>query len=328
MVIGVSVGLTTVTPMHHNQKEHAALCDVLGTVVAIFESGRGGTKLQRALSRAILGNENGGTGVRALLGTLPQEFHNPGNRHNWCGSCGHGGKDHYPGKSIPHDLLCLCTVGGDGYPFYANSDGAPTLCGKNAKDLLCGQAEGKHCASEARTGWSEQKFDEKVKNHLNATWGTVVKTCLGKKMKFDLDTARNTLMEQLKPKDGYTSPIWARGHTYCGGINGDVCVSYGSCSEIPGFPQWQEGLYEALEKADFTQTELTSAVSHNASTEDGQTDGQYGPNEDYPQGTQQENHGVQQRSKRSTNPTSHHSEQQSCSIPAQPLWLLSELFFY
>ncbi|CCD13880.1 Variant surface glycoprotein [Trypanosoma congolense IL3000] len=250
VVVWVRIVIGEESPNNHNKNEYEALCSVLSSAVTIFESGRGSSALKKALEQAIFGSKTQQDKLESLLWALPQEFQAPGDRQNWCGVCANS--HHYPGKSIPHDMLCLCTVGGAGYPF---SYGASTLCGKSARELGCSGDYRTDCSGSE--GWTESKHGEPAKTHVRATWDAVVKPCFRAQSPNSLEETRNTLMKHLKPPDGY-SPIWGRGHSYCGGTGGNVCLNYPNPCGPTNFPQWVKDLSEALEKEDFAKAENTS----------------------------------------------------------------------
>ncbi|CCD16275.1 Variant surface glycoprotein [Trypanosoma congolense IL3000] len=256
---GSSLGTGTNEHHNHNGDNHDDLCSVLKAAVTLYHSRRSGEKLRKALKRAIFGNESGGGDIETLQKGLPETHNNPGNRKNWCGDCTYGG-DHYPGKSIPHDLICMCTVGSSGFPFTHMSENGKTLCGKSATDLGCekNRESGTGCHGKNNSHWwndtstnHEPNGKGQVKEHLETTWNTVVKPCLQGR---HIEQAKKTLLEKLYVGH-QSSPSWARGHTNCGGDHSDVCVSYGhQCHDNPNSPQWWQELYDAL-----TTTEDTSA---------------------------------------------------------------------
>ncbi|CCD16859.1 unnamed protein product, partial [Trypanosoma congolense IL3000] len=149
VVMGIMSRCVAYSNVHnHNGKEHDALCSVLGAVVTLYRSARGGPTLQKALRRALFGNENGDGDLNTLLADLPSTHHNPGHRERSCGDCRYGGGEDYPGWSIPHDLLCLCTVGKNGYPFTNDGQNSKMFCGQSAQNLGCGNGNGCHNGNE------------------------------------------------------------------------------------------------------------------------------------------------------------------------------------
>ncbi|CCD17375.1 Variant surface glycoprotein [Trypanosoma congolense IL3000] len=239
----------TTTSHNHNGEHYGTLCDILAAAVQKWKSTNNPTA-KKALSQAIFGHPNGKGDPSKL--DLPSTHLKPGNRKNWCGECMYNDQESYPGKSIPHDLLCMCTVGENGYPFIQYSE-VRQLCGKGAKELGCdkdaGNAERCH-SDDNKHGWTESNWDGQANKHLNATWHAIVKACLRGKPKSDVDKARKTL--QKLDVGEYSTPSWAWGHSGCAGGNSDVCVGYGSwCLEHPKeYPQWWKTLYEALNAPD------------------------------------------------------------------------------
>ncbi|CCD14896.1 unnamed protein product, partial [Trypanosoma congolense IL3000] len=183
MVIVVTVGMATVGD-NHNGKKHDTLCGLLSAAVSIFQSGKGGPVLRKALQRAIFGGESGALSLKTLIETPPEEFKNPGRRANWCGACRYIGEA-YPGKSIPHDLICLCTVGENGYPFKESS--ITKLCGLSATELGCSRDSSPRCEAGDGEGWSELSTGTSAKEHIDATWKTAVAKCLREGLKLDLE---------------------------------------------------------------------------------------------------------------------------------------------
>ncbi|CCD14442.1 Variant surface glycoprotein [Trypanosoma congolense IL3000] len=250
---------------NHNGEDHHVLCGLLGVAVHKWKTTNNPTA-KEALAQSIFGNTNGGD-LDGLSKGLPPEYHKPGNRQNWCGTCADSNRKHYPGNSIPHDLLCLCTVGENGYPFIEHGS-IKQLCGQNARELGCEQDAGnpKGCHNGNGHGWSDSKYDDQARKHLNATWNAVVTTCLGKELKHDVEKTRKTLLEKLKVGE-YSSPVWARSHHRCSGVNGDVCVSYGSqCDreDNNNSPQWWWHLEKALTAPNLQPAQLNAAVFSDA----------------------------------------------------------------
>ncbi|CCD16269.1 Variant surface glycoprotein [Trypanosoma congolense IL3000] len=327
LVIMMSGGIATASD-NHNGDKHEALCNVLGAAVSIFQNGRGGMELRRALRSAIFGSETSAD-ISTLLAGLPVTHHNPGSRKNWCGTCTHSDSDHYPGKSIPHDLLCLCTIGTNGYPVVSDGS-ARQLCGRSAMDLGCGGGAAHQCNAGNGAGWSESNSGGNAKEYVEATWKTVVQTCLQKGLKLNLEQARKTLTEQLKPKDG-TSPIWARGHSYgCKGEKEDICVNYDSWCDTKEYPQWLKPLKLALETADFANIEVAAAQATTGTTNGNATQVSRvrRGTDTASQITHHSQTAHQQHKTTDTDPISNLFENEDRSIPQHTLWLLFGIFLH
>ncbi|CCD17450.1 Variant surface glycoprotein [Trypanosoma congolense IL3000] len=255
----------TTTSHNHNGEHYGTLCDLLAAAVQKWKTANN-SSVKKALSQAIFGHPNGKGDPSEL--DLPSTHHKPGNRRQWCGECVYGDQESYPGKSIPHDILCMCTVGENGYPFLEGLDKPDTrLCGRSAGDLGCGQdvGNGKGCLKGNGHWWSENSDRNHAGKYLKATWDGVVKTCLGKQLNLDAEDGLKTLLNKLKIGK-YSSPAWAWGHHGCNGVDGAVCVTYGTRCHRPhntNFPQWWWDLEEALNAPNLTQAELHAAVSQN-----------------------------------------------------------------
>ncbi|CCD11965.1 Variant surface glycoprotein [Trypanosoma congolense IL3000] len=309
IVFAMGIGVGAENPKDHNKDEHEALCSVLSLAVTLFESGQAGNKLQKALGWALFGSETGESNTASLLAAPPPEYHNPGNRQYSCGTCTHSDQNDYPGKSIPHDLVCMCTVGQGGYPFLEGYEGTPTLCGKSAADLGCAQDAGKGCHKRNVHWWTESNsHNEQARKHVNATWNSVVKPCLGKLPSITLEEARDTLLKKLKVNEDRSSPTWVGGHHYCSGGIADVCVSYDSwCLDHPQkYPQWWKELYEALAATDLTPAnQNTNTASLFKSNTDADKEEELGIHGDSHNGTNHDPSGTHRRHKRKDHAVSH-----------------------
>ncbi|CCD11706.1 Variant surface glycoprotein [Trypanosoma congolense IL3000] len=253
MMMALSGGsLGTGTSEHHNHEEHATLCGLLGAAATLYNSGRAGEKLRKALGQVIFGKEDGGS-LADLKRGFPEEYGKDGGRHNSCGECRHNNHDHYPGKSIPHDLLCLCTMGENGAPF--NSGGHYSLCGVTGDRWGCKAKErntyyagdGQHwdCTNQqnGQSTWHHEK--------RKTAWQQVVQTCLKRKINLTLKDALDTFKGK---KTGGHIINWNRNPSSCGGTSPDtICVgSSGWCGKETdnSYPQWLEVL-EELTQEDF-----------------------------------------------------------------------------
>ncbi|CCD14555.1 Variant surface glycoprotein [Trypanosoma congolense IL3000] len=238
---------------NHNGKEHDLLCGLLGAAVKKWKT-TNHPGVKEDLAQAIFGNKNGKVDPGELQFPYSKEY--SGNREVYCGKC-HGNPEHYPGKSIPHDLICLCTVGTSGYPFVEHSS-INQLCGKERKDLGC-----ENCGTSSRItvqGWSTSGNG---KTHLENTWNKIVKPCLQKGDTVNVDETLKKLAER-RSSDG--SPNWGSHHNNCGGHNGaaSICVGYsGHCGTNNDYPQWWEKLEKALSTPNLTPTELNSTTFNN-----------------------------------------------------------------
>ncbi|CCD16943.1 Variant surface glycoprotein, partial [Trypanosoma congolense IL3000] len=142
----------------------------------------------------------------------------------------------HPEKSIPHDLICLCTVGGAGAPF---NIGGETLCGKGPDELGCEKCKP---ASGSRGG-SGKGWDavEDGKDQLEKTWKNVVLPCLVGGNEGNLKAALETFTRHLNDR----KQLGEQGSD-CGGYNTvNICVSYANCEGTNGYPVW----WKELEKA-------------------------------------------------------------------------------
>ncbi|CCD15722.1 Variant surface glycoprotein [Trypanosoma congolense IL3000] len=315
-------GASTGSPTQRNKKEHDVLCGLLGAAAEKWKT-TNNPQAREALAQAIFGNKTGGD-IETLKQDLPEEFKNPGNRANRCGSCMYSNGKHYPGWSIPHDMLCMCTVGQGGFPFLekSNDSGNPTLCGRSAKDFGCEQNRdhGTGCHGN-KEWWNETTWNRQAKGHLNATWEKVVKPCLGGE-KLQLEAALKNLTESRKDRE---TPSWAQGHGRCNGISGAVCVYYGyQCHDDPRSPQWWQTLYEALTASEDTRAQGNSTRSSSGRRARRHTGGATTAGEPGDDSTEDES---QHSGSASTNNHNHPlpllSGQQSDTSLTQPLGLLS-----
>ncbi|CCD12834.1 Variant surface glycoprotein [Trypanosoma congolense IL3000] len=266
-----SVGARTESPTHHNKNEHDVLCGLLGVAVERWKTTNNPTA-KKALSRAIFGHRNGGI-IETLMEKLPNEYNEPGSRENACGSCTYSDGKHYPGWSIPHDLICMCTVGENGYPFGQNSNdnGTPTLCGRSATDFGCEQNQGNGNGCHGNKDWWKESShhdgngNRQASKHLNATWEKVIKPCLIGGEKLQLEVALKNLTGSRKDRE---TPSWASGHGKCNGVSGAVCVYYGTGCDKQynnNSPQWWWDLEKALTTPNLTEAQLNSTTFLSAS---------------------------------------------------------------
>ncbi|CCD17042.1 unnamed protein product, partial [Trypanosoma congolense IL3000] len=97
------------------------LCNVFQATAELWEASKKSNKvpnpeLQSALDKALFGNY-GKRDLQEIKKTLPEDYKQLRNRKEWCGSCKNSER-YYPGRSITHDLMCLCAPGYYGEPFY------------------------------------------------------------------------------------------------------------------------------------------------------------------------------------------------------------------
>ncbi|CCD13534.1 Variant surface glycoprotein [Trypanosoma congolense IL3000] len=250
MVMVVSCVMATVSQTDHNGEQHGILCGLLGAAVKKWKT-TNHPGVKKALAQAIFGNKNGKGDPSELQFPFSKEYSE--NREVYCGKC-QGNHDHYPGKSIPHDLICLCTVGSKGYPFVEHGS-INQLCGKERKDLGC-----EYCGTSSRGTVQEWSTSGNSKTHLENTWNKIVKPCL---QKGDTVNADETLKKLAERRSSDGSPNWGSHHTNCGGDSGaaSICVGYsGHCGTNNDYPQWWEKLEKALSTPNLTPTELNSTA--------------------------------------------------------------------
>ncbi|CCD16435.1 Variant surface glycoprotein [Trypanosoma congolense IL3000] len=206
----------------HNKEEHEILCGVLKAAVGKWgTSGEGlSDPLKKALGRTIFGSESGGT-LEALK-DLPGDYTERGAiRGNFCGQPYEEPKFYsaphrWSGFSAPHNLVCLCTKGENGWPVNS-SDNQDTLCGKT-RDALGG----------GNKGWTGNNTGQA---QMKATWKNVVTECLegGRQKSGNLEEALNNFLNKLQHKpDGETNPS-----RYILGENNVTEKDYDACTGYP-----------------------------------------------------------------------------------------------
>ncbi|CCD17359.1 Variant surface glycoprotein [Trypanosoma congolense IL3000] len=228
VVMGLVNGDKVVTD--HNEHEHASLCDFLKVTVRKWEHIRERSPedpLRKALKQTIFGYGSLEEELDTLKRTLPGDYNKVGesgsSRTLWCGQRRQGEhQDSYPrwpGHSGPHDLVCLCTAGENGWPVNSTSDTGSTLCGHN-KDAL-----------EAGEKWWSGTNNTQKKDAIQKTWDVTVNQCLsGYSQETDLAAALHKFKDKIKKTtfDDETRYILGEGGTGwspCNG-NGQVCVTY------------------------------------------------------------------------------------------------------
>ncbi|CCD15612.1 Variant surface glycoprotein [Trypanosoma congolense IL3000] len=236
----------------HNSDKHGLLCNVLASTVSLFLSKRGGIQLQKAVRESIFGIGNRGEEDATNL-KLPTEYDGQGSRKDLCGSC--GDSEHHPGGSIPHDILCLCTVGNGGAPF--GGDKYYSLCGLSGEHWGCQKySAGDHYVGTGQqwecidknwdSGWDQPR--------RHTAWEKVVKPCLEKGKTLSFTDALSNLEAAL---NGWEHPKWGASHEGCGGNGfGDICVKY---SQWCYTSTWWAQLKEGLKQIDLSEPETASS---------------------------------------------------------------------
>ncbi|CCD15184.1 Variant surface glycoprotein [Trypanosoma congolense IL3000] len=249
MVIMLIIGVVRANEggSDHNGKAHKALCDVLKVAVRDWEEVQKRESmdpLRKALGRTIFGSQDGGK-VDGLKGRFPKDYEEVKGslsaRYFWCGERHEGsvlsvGKPpRWSGHSGPHDLVCLCTIGKDGWPL---NDGKVKLCGQS-KDTSIGGTKG------WSTGGSGQG-----KEKITDTWGKVVTPCLvlgevGETLKRVLKTFKDIINKTITKdgKNGYLLGERGGSEYPCSG-NEEACVMYYNDTKTTGeqyhVPWWVE----------------------------------------------------------------------------------------
>ncbi|CCD17298.1 Variant surface glycoprotein [Trypanosoma congolense IL3000] len=192
---------------NHNGAQHEALCDLLKIAAHKWEKAREtlSPPLKKALARTLFGKEDGELGE---LKDLPGDYSTAGGlRDLWCGQPRHEQRyydnEHqvrWSGHSAPHDMVCLCTAGKDGWPINGTGK-TERLCGKSSSDLK---------AEEGDKGWDSdtQEKEEHGKTQIKATWENVTSDCLlgvvkGERLREALKDFTDKLV--LKPIEGQES---------------------------------------------------------------------------------------------------------------------------
>ncbi|CCD13078.1 Variant surface glycoprotein [Trypanosoma congolense IL3000] len=228
MVMKVGVFADRSATKNHNEEAHRALCTVLKMAVGKWGTNGEGLSdpLKTALHQTIFGYRSEEKTVEKLRDTFPIVYKEGvgGLRGVLCGQPTHGGyQDNFPrwpGHSAPHDLVCLCTVGNEGWPLNETIPEKKKLCGKT-EDELGGDTE----------GW-DSSSKEKGEKQITATWDNITKECLqsdGKKGE-NLKEALETLTGKLKESNHYLlgeGTYSSRSASACtGSPSFGVCVKY------------------------------------------------------------------------------------------------------
>ncbi|CCD16184.1 Variant surface glycoprotein, partial [Trypanosoma congolense IL3000] len=188
-------------PGHNfNGAEHDVLCEVLKASADLWDASRKtdlklDNGLEKSLGQALFGKESGGN-LEDIKDTLPPEYNTAAHRELMCGWCHHKQPAH-PGKSIPHDLMCLCTPGKYAEPFYSYwffklifEETGFKLCGKQQQEMV----------KDKNDGWYVDGQDKKVVG-LQKPWNTVIMGCLKgsvNKTSISKDAEHKILQQKLK----------------------------------------------------------------------------------------------------------------------------------
>ncbi|CCD14383.1 Variant surface glycoprotein [Trypanosoma congolense IL3000] len=303
----------------HNKDEHSVLCDLLNAAVFKWkEIENSDSPLKKALAKTIFGNESGGN--LEHLRSLPVDYDELKSRtlprYYWCGERNQGGGSsgsnppRRSGHSAPHDLICLCTPGDDGYPVNGSAVTNDMLCGKGAKELE---------VESDKKGWGIIGQGEK---QIKATWEKVVTECLhGSGKGTRLKDALDNFIKKLGPlaqaihsyqslgKGNFSSEYSCSGK----GIYG-VCVKYYP-EEKHALPWWKE-LKKAIEVDEKEQKKHEEAEKRKQEAQK-QRQPQKQDQSQYPQGPRT-------AALRSTMPSSEETEQSSTENISNPLATLED----
>ncbi|CCD16327.1 Variant surface glycoprotein [Trypanosoma congolense IL3000] len=239
-----------------NEKEHHSLCAVFQASAELWEASEKSDKvpnedLKAGLRHALFGNTNKNN-LNGITDRLPKVYQRPGHRGWRCGSC-QNDDPYFPGSSITHDLMCLCTPGYYGEPYYAwfgwsYWENGFTLCGKPRVDMI---DNGYH-------GWYAYK-SYRVFKGLNKPWKTAVWGCL-KSRKSNAEHGSRNLTEKIDrlkvTMQNFTSTLKkVGGHDKLGGFEEHneadgsderhIHVRYGTCKY--GRRPWWKKLKETLD---------------------------------------------------------------------------------
>ncbi|CCD13256.1 Variant surface glycoprotein [Trypanosoma congolense IL3000] len=249
----------------HNQEAHKALCDFLKVAVNKWGD-RGQTlspPLKKALGKTLFGGGEGD--IQVLKEKLPGDYKDvekdSGTRSAWCGQPHHDGDTNHQnlrrwsGHSAPHDMVCLCTVGENGWP--VNNSGTST-----DNDKLCG-ADRKALGADDGKGWGYSVHEGNA--HVTATWENVIVPCLNGEAGGDLKQALNEFLGKLQHKpDVPANPsryilgennVTKSDYTACtGSPKYGVCVAYFNATTRNPKPWWTD-LQKAIPEEEKFQEE-------------------------------------------------------------------------
>ncbi|CCD12981.1 Variant surface glycoprotein [Trypanosoma congolense IL3000] len=161
-----------------NDREYKALCDVFQASLDLWNASREsafklGSGLEGILRQALFGTY-GTRNMDSITNALPRDYKNPRlwNRGTRCGGCHKDDKFYYPGSSITHDFMCLCTPGQGAEPFY----GFYFLFYKENGFKLCGRGR-EEMVPDRYHGWYTEARGSKVSKVLERSWESVVWGC-------------------------------------------------------------------------------------------------------------------------------------------------------
>ncbi|CCD17437.1 Variant surface glycoprotein [Trypanosoma congolense IL3000] len=241
----------------HNKEAHKALCDLMKAAVGKWgDRGQGLSEpMKKALGKTLFGREEGER-VEDLKGKLPGDYEKVVNEVDSRGlACGQPYEDSYneppprwSGHSAPHDMVCLCTLGKNGWPLNDNQK-ATTLCGKNANELGGGN-----------DGWSGNGTGI---TQIKATWTSVATPCLDGVGKGDLKEKLKDFLRKLVQKNTTANPNRYQlgqgtpgdDHACTGTNNLGVCVMYYNSTATYPKPWWTE-LQNAIPEEEEIQKQL------------------------------------------------------------------------
>ncbi|CCD16041.1 Variant surface glycoprotein [Trypanosoma congolense IL3000] len=225
------------TGYNFNGKHHDVLCEALKASADLWNASRTSDLrlergLEKALGEALFGN-HGKKDLAAITEVLPSGYNSPKHRGMWCGRCRQKEEKHYyPGSSITHDLMCLCTSGKFGEPFYSwwwnfflfrygFSTTSYKLCGKKREELVKDQSD----------GWFDDG-EKKGSKGLDKSWKTVVWGCFDSRNKNDgigsLDL-REKVARLIETMKNFTNTLkHSKGRHKLGGFDGHDTESDGS----------------------------------------------------------------------------------------------------
>ncbi|CCD13244.1 Variant surface glycoprotein, partial [Trypanosoma congolense IL3000] len=302
---GVSGVYTYSSGTIFNGKEHDALCSVFQSGLDLWNASRNSdlklaSGLESALGQALFGKSRGGQ-LESIKEDLPQEYQNPGHRGQMCGRCWNSER-YYPGRSITHDLLCLCTAGQYGRPYYGHfwlfgwhpKETSFKLCGKERANMVENENSGWH----AKTYYKNQQAKD-----LDKTWRTVVWGCYNSWKSKAVQGSQN-LEERLRALTGamenFTNKLtidrnkWHKlggfeEHTESDGSDErHIHVRYGPCNNAR--KPWWRRLQEALRGKTPSQLLLEPSVASSQVTRsEHEADGK-GEEEDFSEMEEGEGH--------------------------------------